>query len=905
MKEPIYKNVFRCDSISAVDGFLPVRDVLKYEMFGDEGDKGFRNFEGVISNLEEIFNIKIKKSYFEPLSFEDLKSNEDARFEFVDKLIEYLVDEIDISKEYFNYGIWACDCPEDVVDSYNVSLEDVSKYKIKGVKLQDLGEEGALYGCKNYPEEVLDESTTKLIMDFNGIFNAAKLTETKVASKEGNLDAVYKWLPFLESPSIIALDKYVRDGQEDLKILFDCKRKGEKVSYKDNPDIWKGVSFRNQAELIRQAMDEYSDILAEARNVIDGDRQTVINNLSKLAQGSTYLNYLYLQTVATSANKRAKLESKSKYIQDPELKRAFLKGIRLEEYESPESDFVLFSYLNFILGNTLFNTLNGTMSQTKFQDNSGVPLNINNDNSPFISMFKKLDAHPFDDDPTFIPTAKSSKDGHRGYLGMNKWSVKLAKGEVTEDELRTTLDPEEFKDAMEGLAQAELKWGTTESPEPIAILSKWAATVFNNQIKGATRRAQTAEKKQQAAEEAFQLDYGKKIMNKPYSSEDERMDMEEEYQQDAKALYTVLSKNTEKVSDDPRVWLMQSKKMTRANESGYHFSPQLSAFIMYALLNPNSSVYTILTAATGMESKHIDWAVRSQAFGFWVNDVTEPFLRLQKNRALADYSEAASNTLTNLVNALSKLSGKPVPTESLKTQFRKGGEEYNKEWKDYGAETGHYGVISNTPINVDRLNRTKKPIGESMEINEEDFAQLYEECVTAGGMGGCINNFVPQNVLTVTDTKLGAIAPGSARGKFVKDAKDCDFENDTMKVHKKKAGKGDAITGTGIVYAKGKKMSESVEADDEDKEDHGYECCNCGADCTDYGVMINGDLYCKDCAEHEMDKESDVEGEEPETSEETCPNCGEKYDLNDPESFGIAKGRLWCARCAKKMKEKD
>ena len=349
MKEPIYQNVFRCDLISSVDGFLPVRDVLKYEMFGDEGDKGFRNFEGVISNLEEIFNIKIKKSYFEPLSFEDLKSDEDARFTFVDRLIEFLIKECGMSKEYFNYGIWACDCLEDVVDSYNVNIEDVSKYKIKGVKLQDLGEEGSLYGCKNYPE-VLDEST--------------------------------------------------------------------------------------------------------------------------------------------------------------------------------------------------------------------------------------------------------------------------------------------------------------------------------------------------------------KI---------------------------------------------------------------------------------------------------------------------------------------------------------------------------------------------------------SMNFNEEDFAQLYEECVTAGGMGGCINNFVPQNVLTVTDTKLGAIAPGSARGKFVKDVKDCDFENDTMKVYKKSTGKGDAITGTGIVYAKGKKMSESVEADDEDKECHGYECCNCGADCTDYGVMINGDLYCKDCAEHEMDDTCDTEDD----SEETCPRCGDKYDLNDPESFGIAKGRLWCAKCAKKMKETE
>ena len=44
--------VFRCDDISSVDGFLSAKEVLKLEMFGDEHDVGFRNFDGVISVLK-------------------------------------------------------------------------------------------------------------------------------------------------------------------------------------------------------------------------------------------------------------------------------------------------------------------------------------------------------------------------------------------------------------------------------------------------------------------------------------------------------------------------------------------------------------------------------------------------------------------------------------------------------------------------------------------------------------------------------------------------------------------------------------------------------------------------------------------------------------------------------------
>ena len=50
------KDVFRCDNISSVRRFLSLRDVLKLEMFGDEGDDGTRNLESTVQGLKELYS---------------------------------------------------------------------------------------------------------------------------------------------------------------------------------------------------------------------------------------------------------------------------------------------------------------------------------------------------------------------------------------------------------------------------------------------------------------------------------------------------------------------------------------------------------------------------------------------------------------------------------------------------------------------------------------------------------------------------------------------------------------------------------------------------------------------------------------------------------------------------------
>lgn len=97
-----------------------------------------------------------------------------------------------------------------------------------------------------------------------------------------------------------------------------------------------------------------------------------------------------------------------------------------------------------------------------------------------------------------------------------------------------------------------------------------------------------------------------------------------------------------------------------------------------------------------------------------------------------------------------------------------------------------------------------------MENKEELFNRIYEECVCASGASG-ISSMAPQRMVACVDQKVGDVSRFTSEvgGKKVQSEKDVLFQNDTMKVHKKKGKKGDAITGTGIVYANGKLMEAS------------------------------------------------------------------------------------------------
>ena len=144
----INKTVYRSNVISALDSFTSVRNVLAWEMFQDGQ---VRNYDGVIGDLQRLYPNIDFDSITENVDPESIAADENAIYALVDSIINKLI-ESGISKDNFNYAIWACDDPENVADTYGVELEDVSAYKItNGILLQDLGYEGQLYGVAEYP----------------------------------------------------------------------------------------------------------------------------------------------------------------------------------------------------------------------------------------------------------------------------------------------------------------------------------------------------------------------------------------------------------------------------------------------------------------------------------------------------------------------------------------------------------------------------------------------------------------------------------------------------------------------------------------------------------------------------------------------------------------------------------
>jgi hypothetical protein len=110
------KKVYRCDAISSVDGFLSVKDVLKLEMFCEDGDDGLRNFDGVLSDLERLFPDFNANEVLENFDINNLEYDDKDRYEFVDAVIETLQDKCYVPKDCFNNVIWACVTPEDVAE---------------------------------------------------------------------------------------------------------------------------------------------------------------------------------------------------------------------------------------------------------------------------------------------------------------------------------------------------------------------------------------------------------------------------------------------------------------------------------------------------------------------------------------------------------------------------------------------------------------------------------------------------------------------------------------------------------------------------------------------------------------------------------------------------------------------
>ena len=64
------------------------------------------------------------------------------------------------------------------------------------------------------------------------------------------------------------------------------------------------------------------------------------------------------------------------------------------------------------------------------------------------------------------------------------------------------------------------------------------------------------------------------------------------------------------------------------------------------------------------------------------------------------------------------------------------------------------------------------------------------------------------------------------------------------------------------------------------------ECCNCGADCTDSGKIIGGDVYCLSCAEYELRESTEIIDSDKSKIVETKRDLNGKIESNHEGSLG-------------------
>ncbi|ORX86470.1 hypothetical protein BCR32DRAFT_324985 [Anaeromyces robustus] len=151
---------YRCEEISTVDHILTGREVLKYEIFGDE-DESVRNIEGMIEEFKERFQLDTDK-LFKKYDMDELSENEELKWKFTDNLINEICIKMGISKEYFNYALWLCKTKQNVIDCYgfdgSITEDQLVTYPIGDILISDLGIEGQLYGYKKEPKPIEEET---------------------------------------------------------------------------------------------------------------------------------------------------------------------------------------------------------------------------------------------------------------------------------------------------------------------------------------------------------------------------------------------------------------------------------------------------------------------------------------------------------------------------------------------------------------------------------------------------------------------------------------------------------------------------------------------------------------------------------------------------------------------------
>lgn len=266
------KYVYRCNGISEVDGFLSVRDVLKLEMFGDEDNEGFRNFEVVIDELKRIYPKLWVPEYKDKI--DTLSTSEKDRYDFVDSILNSLVGDCGVGQDFFNYAIWACDTPEDVGESYNIEGCEVSKYFLKkAILLQDLGPEGSLYGVPEYPEEIYEE--TKNMKDiFKRIYESTNddiINDQEVPNTEQTVPNTQEQLPNKEVETGYY---HFANGEDEVRELVQSIRNGNDTEDKQflelvDRDLNDWIISPVAVEIMKMSMMENEDDIVKCYDKID------------------------------------------------------------------------------------------------------------------------------------------------------------------------------------------------------------------------------------------------------------------------------------------------------------------------------------------------------------------------------------------------------------------------------------------------------------------------------------------------------------------------------------------------------------------------------------------------------------------------------------------------------------
>ena len=266
------KDVYRCDSISLVGGFLPLREVLKLELFGDEGDSHIRNIS-MLDEIKELYPDVYIPEYEDRL--DSLVDDQNAQYDFVDIILQSLEKDCGVPKEYFNYAIWACDTPEDDADTYGVDIEDVSKYHLPTAYVFDIVEpDGTLYGVPTNPEELFVESKkgNNKMSKYDEVFK--KISESSEIEQPENPQAVQPEQTQLPNKEVETGYYHFANGEDEVSKLVQSIRNGNDAEDKQflelvDRDLDDWIISPVAVEIMKMSMMENEDDIVKCYDKID------------------------------------------------------------------------------------------------------------------------------------------------------------------------------------------------------------------------------------------------------------------------------------------------------------------------------------------------------------------------------------------------------------------------------------------------------------------------------------------------------------------------------------------------------------------------------------------------------------------------------------------------------------